>query len=197
MRRWKKVLYAGITIGIILIGVRIGIVNHNLKLPKVQVYEKGQTVEYGDDYTKDSSDRIKGYSITIKDSELIPIEEYYSKYLHMKFEPDMDPDTKYYYVVKAVFHNKDNDQGSEVGVSLDRELLVGSNYSIVVDYSTFQLANPKLQGVGFSLRKNSSFEVVMPFGVVPETQADYKTLVKNPPKFQITDYPHRKLLKIQ
>lgn len=197
MRRWKKVLYAGIAIGIILIGVRIGIVNHNLDLPKVQVYEKGQTVEYGDDFTSDATECINGYSVTIKDAKLMTTKEYYENYLHQKFSEEIDSMTKYYYVIKAEFHNKDSEPDTTRGVSLEQTPLLGVNYMMVIDYSTFTELNPKLEGLGFSLRKNSSFEVLLPYAVIPHSHADYKTLIKDPPKLQITEYPHRKLLKIQ
>lgn len=196
MKLKKILLWISVLCCIGVMSVRFYYVNKNADVPQTMIYEKGDRVAYEKDFTDDATECIEGYSVIVKDSVLVPVEEYYKEYLKVDFVPEDDSFTKYYYIVKAEFRNENNRAGETMGVNLAQTPLVGKNYMMVVSYSTFTQLNPDLQGLGFSLREGTSYEILLPYAVVPETSADYDTLSSNPPMLQITEYPHRKLLKI-
>lgn len=183
-------------------GIRICRVNKDVERQKISYFQTNETVEYGQDFNIDSSKIIDGYTIKVLDSEVLSTKELYRKYNLMTDEEELmeDPFVKYYYIVKVIFSNNDNKDGETRGIDLSNLFLTGKDYSVVVNCMSYEMINPNMpKGLGFSLRPDTSVEVLIPFAIIPENMAKsekdaYKKLTEEPPMLQITSYPTKKLI---
>lgn len=193
MKRWiVTTLFLGCAA---LVGIRIYHINKDLKVGKDVIFEKGEEVEFGENFTQNSLECINGYTVKVLDSELITTEEYYEKYL--KLPPVSNSMEKHYYIVRVEFQNKSCEKGTSVGINLPMMPLLGLNYQMSVSYDTFSQANPNIPSLGFSLESGTSIEVVLPYPIFYHAEQNLESMKKIPPMLQITEYPERRLLKIE
>lgn len=178
-------------------GIRFYYLNSSVPVSNTKSFQKGEEVPFEKDYTISADERIDGYTVKVLESKILPVKEFYTKYNLMDTTLLEDVFTKYYYLVKVSFANKDNQSGTKSGVNLTQIVLAGTNYYMVVDSQVLSLLNPDLPGMGFSLRPNSNKEVYLPYAVIPSTHTDYAGFKKDPPKLQITEYPNRKIINVQ
>lgn len=179
-----------------LVGGRIYYVNQNIDLPVRLEYKIGEVVPFEEDFNDDSNRIAKGYTIQVVESEMLTKEAFYEKYNPTE-NPEGELFKEYFYVIKAVFGNEDNTQGEECGIALDQVPLVGVNSWIMIDAHMFEVMNPSMPGLGFSLNPGTTKEVLLPYGIIPSSHGEYKYLKKHPPMLQITQYPHEKRIAIQ
>lgn len=197
----KKIIYIVLILCLTIgFGVRFYFVNKDVDIPIVQVYEKGEVVPFGNDFTDYSDEIIDGYTAQILGSEILTPEAFLQKYdssgEYAVDDITFDGMTTYFYVVTVSFGNIDNQNGEEMGVNLQMVDLMGTNYTALIDEAGYQIANPDVPWLGFSLRVGTTKEFVLPYAVVSETVGSYDHLLKDLPKLQITAYPHQKLLKV-
>lgn len=80
MKRIMRVIICVIAVvGICAYCYRIKVVNSNLDIPVVKVYEKGQQVQYEDDFVESSDDSAEGYSVTVLDANTYTRKEFEDK----------------------------------------------------------------------------------------------------------------------
>lgn len=199
MKKNHKILLILVLCIVVASGVRIYLVNKCVTIPKKIYFPVNEKVEFGKDFHVNSSEQIDGYAIRVLGAELMEKEEYYEKY-QITGEDRVLADSeeiKYYYVVKAVVSNtKEQDEGK--GFIVFNYPLIGKNYLINTNMSTYNLINKNLpDGGGFSLRPGEETEVLLPYSIVPSNVVEYEGQIKkkfeeNPPYLQITAYPTKK-----
>lgn len=182
-------------------GVRIYQVNKNVSIPQKVYFSINERVEFGNDFHVSANEQINGYAIQVLEAELLDKEDYYQKYHIIGEDREVadSEDIKYYYVVRArVFNTKEQEEGK--GFVVFNYPLVGKNYLINTNMSTYNLINPNLpEGGGFSLRPGEETEVLLPYAISPSNEVEYEKQLKkkfeeNPPNLQITAYPTKKLI---
>ena len=187
----KKKIVIGIMICLLIgSGIRIYALNKKAERQKKEYFQVNETVEFGRDFNNSSDSIIDGYTVKVVGAELFSMKEFYKNYNLVSEDEELAEDTavKYYYVVK-------------VGVNLSAMTLVGTDYSAVVNQMSYELINPDMpKGLGFSLLQGTSREVLIPYAIIPDNIAAnekkaYETLKENPPMFQITSYPVKKLIE--
>lgn len=200
----KKKIVIGIMICLLIgSGIRIYVLNKKAERQKKEYFQVNETVEFGRDFNNSSDSIIDGYTVKVLGAELFSMKEFYKNYNLVSEDEELAEDTavKYYYVVKALFSNEDNEDVEKVGVNLSAMTLVGTDYSAVVNQMSYELINPDMpKGLGFSLLQGTSREVLIPYAIIPDNIAAnekkaYETLKENPPMFQITSYPVKKLIE--
>ena len=200
----KKKIVIGIMICLLIgSGIRIYALNKKAERQKKEYFQVNETVEFGRDFNNSSDSIIDGYTVKVLGAELFSMKEFYKNYNLVSEDEELAEDTavKYYYVVKALFSNEDNEDVEKVGVNLSAMTLVGTDYSAVVNQMSYELINPDMpKGLGFSLLQGTSREVLIPYAIIPDNIAAnekkaYETLKENTPMFQITSYPVKKLIE--
>ena len=191
----KKKIVIGIMICLLIgSGIRIYALNKKAERQKKEYFQVNETVEFGRDFNNSSDSIIDGYTVKVLGAELFSMKEFYKNYNLVSEDEELAEDTavKYYYVVKALFSNEDNEDVEKVGVNLSAMTLVGTDYSAVVNQMSYELINPDMpKGLGFSLLQGTSREVL----IAANEKKAYETLKENPPMFQITSYPVKKLIE--
>lgn len=180
---------------VIVFSLRFYEVNRNVKTAIVQEFPVGEIVPFGNDFNNSPDENMNGYALQVLSSEIVSVDEFNEKY-NPSNEEVVDDLTEYYYLVNVSFENFNKMQDVENGVSLDVISLVGTNYYMTIDYAVFQMINPDMPGTSFSLKPESSKKMILPYAVVPEVHADSNGLRKDPPKLQMTEYPHRKMIDL-
>lgn len=179
---------------IVLYSIRVYAINRNVDVPVTKEYSKGEKVPYENDFSETSNECINGYSVTVKDTEILQANDFYKKYNLTDDNIDYIPN--YYYIVKVEFENKDNKSGTESGIDLNYVSLVSLDDYTMIDDQAFLMLNPKMPGVGFSLRTGTTKEMLLPY----QMTGDYSSvddIKKADMKLQITQYPNRKLMSLK
>ena len=188
----KRIFIAVIVLCFIgLYGIRVYAVNKDVKLPKRQIFEKGEVVPYEKDFNVSSGDASEGYTVQVVDSRIMDVKNFCRTY-NVKDMGFADA----YYMVKVSVKNVDNERVGEQGVPLGISMLIGTNYSIVPSPEMFYTVNPDMPGMSFSLRPGTEKEIWLVFQMIPGSTPDSEYLEKNPPMLQITQYPHQKLIRL-
>ena len=190
----KKIIILSILVFVILWGVRFSAVNRNVDKAETILYPRGEIVPVGEDYFDYASEHMEGYTVQVLGAELVTAEEFLERYDALDRLPDLGWYTNYIYAVRVSIGNEDNPYGEEKGISLMQYQLLGPNYILSIEDVCFSLANPTMPGLSFALRQNTSKEILLPYAVMNwETSCEH--ILKDPPRLQITQYPHQKLLE--
>lgn len=108
---------------------------------------------------------------------------------------ELDPFTDYIYTVHVSIANEHNPYTNEKGIPACRYLLQGVDYTLSLNDTFYQIANPDMPGSSFSLREGTSMEMILTFDVMSKTTS-IKHLSDDIPKLMITLYPHKKMIKL-
>lgn len=177
--------------------VGVFLVNKNALQAKDIVYQKGEVVDFGNDYVDSYEDAKPGYAIAVLGYELIDTQTFYREY-HLSDEENLDTSfTPYYCLVKVRFYNKDSDLGENGGISLAQLPLVGDDYLCQVSENVFCAMYPDMPGMNFSLRKGTSMVFDLPYPLDVVTGKTREDLIKKSPWIEISEYPNRKRIEIK
>lgn len=176
-------------------GVRFYLVNQNIDLPVAQVFPKGMQVPIEKDFFFDATEDMDGYTVKVLGAELLTIEEFIQRYQAGSHAEVLGDLTDYIYEVRVSIANQDNGLVEEKGIALGLYYLKGTDYVLSLEDVCFQSANPNMPGTSFSLQKGTSMELVLPFNVMSALTSQ-KHILEDPPKLQISLYPHQKLLEL-
>jgi hypothetical protein len=194
--KWIVIISVAVVL-VVACGVRFYFVNKDVDKPIIQVFEKGEQVGVEKDFFDSSDENGDGYTFTVLDAELLPLDDFLQKYKATEEDRElMGMYTDYIYTVRVSVANHNNSMGEQAGVNLRRCVLQGTDYYLMADDICFNIANPNMPGLGFSLRENSSLEIVIPYGIMSNRVVSIKHLEYDQPKLLISLYPHEKLLKI-
>ena len=175
---------------VILIGYigRVSYVyNHSVKAKSVY-YSIGEEVEIGDDYFDTSQERMKGYSVTMLDYEVVSIEEFKERY------PDYHNERKaeYMCMIKARFRNIDNNYGNAAGIDLGQYILQNRAYINFIDRDAYPLING-FDSLKFALRVNTEKEMILPYHI-DSLYISASKLKNGDSQLVVSLYPNKKII---
>lgn len=176
-------------------GVRFSMVNKDVDIPVVQIYERGAAAPIETDFFDYGDEGMDGYSVTVLDAELLSAEAFLQRYNASEQAKKLGTFTDAIYVVRVLVANHDNPYTGEKGIDLKRYVLQGTNYTLSFEETCCQIANPNLPGSSFSLQKGTEMELTLTFDVMSQITGN-QLLQKDPPMLQISQYPHQKLLRL-
>lgn len=134
-------------------------VNKEYKDAPVIPYQIGEEVAFEKDILMDYT--MEGYSITVKDAEVLTYQEFLKKY-NAKDEYTYVPEKVYDVTVVL----KNIDANNETGVNFMDFYVQGLAVVASMESNLYAQANPKLDGVyQVALKKNSEMEFHLPFAL--------------------------------
>ena len=176
-------------------GIRFYFVNKDVNKPIIQVFQKGTEVPVGKDFFDRSDEDMDGYTVTVLDAELMSLDDFLQKYKAEEHRTELGVFTDYIYTVRVSISNQDNKFTNEKGISLVSYVLQGTDYILSLEQMSYQYANPDMPGASFSLRQGTSMELLLPFEIM-SSLTSYEHILSDPPKLQISQYPHQKMLRL-
>lgn len=176
-------------------GVRFYTVNKDVDVPVVQIFPKGEEVPVGKDFFNYADEDMDGYTVTVLDAELFPVEDFLHKYDAADQAEILSNFTDYIYTVRVCIANRYNPYTDQKGISLQQYVLQGTDYILSLEDTCYQIANPDMPGASFSLQEGTSMEMTLTFDVMSKTTS-IKHLSDDPPKLLITQYPHQKMIEV-
>lgn len=180
---------------VILVVLRVYYLNRDVKQSVIRHYKIGEVVPLEKDFNQTSQDINEGYTVQVREGELLDLKTFYQKYNLAAGQLAEDVFTKYYYVIRVNFANTTDETRTDVGMDLTQFYLYGLTYFMVIDMQVFSLLND-IPSPAFSLKQNSEKEILIPYAVRPDGHTDRKGMLKDSPNLQITAYPQRKLLAV-
>lgn len=188
----KKISFIIIFVILIIVyTIRLLYINNNTLAPELITYNIGEEVSIENDFFDNSSEKMNGYSLVVKDTNVVSIDDFKSEYSTFKNEMHAD----YIYLVKVVFKNNDNEFGESAGINLGQYILQKKSYINFPDKEAFQLIN-SIDSLMFSLRVNSEKELIIPFDI-DTNYIDVKKLKSGVPSLVVSLYPHKKIIKLK
>lgn len=192
----KKILVISLAIVLMVAwGVRFYLVNQNIDIPIVQIFSKGVEVPIEKDFFYNSDEDMDGYTITVLNAELVSVEDFLQRYNASEQAEILGNYTDYIYTVRISVENQNNSFTDEKGIALGLYHLKGTDYVLSLEDTCYQIANPDMPGTSFSLKQGTSMELILPFNVM-SSQTSQKHVLNDPPKLQISLYPHQKLIEL-
>lgn len=182
-----------------------GVVYTNVRAqrPVVKTYSMNEAVPYESDYFRRSDNILKGYTVTVLGSEILPYDEYAEKYNIDLPETGTDEfgnpiyRPEYVYDVEAKFENTDNVDG---GVDMFDTLLVnGDALMLRADADLWDKMYPQLAGsYSFRLHPNTEKVFHIPFTVESVYSERYtiEKVKKEQMSLVISQYPVKKVIEI-
>lgn len=192
----KEIFICVATILVFAYLARVYYVNRDVDIPVTKEYSQGEKVPYGKDYTNNSTECIDGYTATVLGYEVLSREEVYSR-CGQKTEEVDDGEGEYYLLIQASFANDSFDKGETAGINLYNTPIVCLNECTIIDRQLFELLNPDMPGVGFSLRQGTSKELTLVYHIRSAAFKDKQEIEDADFMLQITEYPTQKLLKLK
>lgn len=187
----NKILVISISLLLVIVYIsRVIYVNSNTLAPEIVKYKIGDEVPIGDDFFDQSSEKMKGYSIKVTDTDILTIDEFESKYGEYKNEYN----SEYIYLITAVFKNNNNFLGESAGIDLGQYILQENSYINYIDREAYQLTNEN-DSIKFSLRENSQMEFIIPFDI-NSMYIDIEELKSGMPTLVVSLYPHKKIIEL-
>jgi hypothetical protein len=177
-------------------GIRFYFVNKDVDIPIVQRFPKGEDVAIGKDFFDRSDEDMDGYTVKVLGSELLPVKDFLKRYDAEGQVDTLGIFTDYIYVVPVSIANETNPHGDKKGIAARYYCLQGTDYILSLDDTCFMLANPKMPGSSFSLRKGTRMDMLLTFEVLSRTTS-IQHLKDDPPSLLITQYPHQKMIRLE
>ena len=169
---------------------RVYYVNLHTYAPNEISYKMNTEVQIENDYFDSSSEIMNGYSVTVLDNEIIPVDEFQQQYHDYKNKMNAE----YIYLVKARFRNVDNNLGDSAGIDLRHYILQEESYINFMDKEAYKLING-FNSIKFSLRYNSEIDIIIPFHVDAE-YINVEKLCVGKPMLIVSLYPHKKIIEL-
>ena len=192
----KYIWLTVIVICVLAASGRIYMINKNTQKYERIEYPKGEIVAFEDNFFDTSDFHSQGYAAKVIDSWIEPLDEYYEQH-NQEIPDEFSPEDSIYMVKVEFFNrNKTEEEGGE-GIYLSpRMSLRGTNYMITVSQEILPLANPSLPASQFSLRPDSSLEVIVPY-VIKTAYEDIEHVKRDSPMIIMSEYPEMRLLHTQ
>lgn len=173
---------------------RVFWINKNAIYADTLKYQKGDIVDFENDYVDCIEECKPGYAIQVLGYDIIDTKSFYKKYNLSNDEEINTTYTPYYCLVKVKFYNNDSDLGEMGGISLYELALVGDDFLSQISENIFCTMYPDMPGMNFSLQKGTCMEFELPYPIDVVTGKDKDYLLNNSPYIEISEYPTRKLV---
>lgn len=193
----RKIIKFSVIIIISLVLVtRIYYINHTAEKLDIITFEKGQTVQIGNNFFERSEEMMDGYSVKVLDSEIVPADKYLDQFGHT-LEEQFYSDLDYYYLVTVLIKNENNKFVGEKGIDFRQWYLQGDDYILRVEEFAYSLANPTVgESRSISLNEDSEMQFTLPFYVFSNIYTPYEKLIKVPPELVVALYPEKIMIKL-
>ncbi len=177
---------------VMIFGIRVYSVNSKTRYPINKYYENHEEVDIGNDFFDNNAENMEGYSINVKETELITIEEFYNRYDVENKEKFINSD--YVFLVKVNFKNKDNKYGENAGIDLGQYMITNGAYMNYCDRNAYTYVN-EFKSLTFSLKEGTDKDFVIPF-TINKTHMPEEKFAKGEPQLIISLYPTRKAISL-
>lgn len=177
-----------ITVALVLIMLyawRFHYINSQVLYPVEIIYGKNEEAEIGNNFFNSNSEKMNGYSVTVKDKELMDIKDFLSKYNVEKTEAFENND--YICLVTVDFRNISNKAGENAGINVGEYMITNKGYMNYCDHTAYEYVND-YKSLLFSLREGTSKEFIIPF-TISEDAITKEEFIKGDPQLVISLYP--------
>lgn len=190
----KKIIYTIIVIvAVTVYAIRVYHINSTVIKAIPLQYTMGTEVAIEDDYFDSSSEGMKGYTVTVTNTDLLTIDEYQEMY--GKVDEFTYSVTEYMLLVHVKFRNKSNALGSSAGINLGQYILQDKAFITYMDRDAYVQLN-NLDALAFSLRYDSEKDFIIPFGINTD-YIDIKQIENGSPELIVSLYPHKKSIVLR
>lgn len=184
-----------ITVALVLIMLyawRFHYINFQELYPVEIIYGKNEEAEIGNNFFNSNSEKMNGYSVTVKDKEIMDIKDFLSKYNVEKTEAFENND--YICLVTVDFRNISNKAGENAGINVGEYMITNKGYMNYCDRTAYEYVND-YKSLLFSLREGTSKEFIIPFTISEDfiTKEDF---IKGDPQLVISLYPMRQSIML-
>lgn len=168
--------------------IKVYSLNSKVTYPVVQRYRKGEVVDIETNFFNSSRENMNGYSVTVIETELVPVVSFCDKYNVIEKDELLQFD--YIYMVKVNFQNKSNALGEDAGINIGEYMITNGSYMNFYCNDAYQYVN-EFKSSLFSLRQGTNKEFIIPFAIDEQfiNSEDFK---KGNPKLIISLYPYQK-----
>lgn len=196
LKKQKRKIAAALLVGILLIlyGVRVYFVNHNLPLPVVKEYKMNEIVPYEKDYFKDETQIVDGYTIQVLGRRVIDRKTFIKEYPQGEKDAN-DSELTALVLVKVKITNQDN-KNQESSINISDTVIIGNHIVLGMNPGSMSYVNPGLHSAFVNLKPGESKELTLSYGRFKDL-ISYQELNETSWFLQITDYPHTKLIATQ
>ncbi len=177
-----------ITVALVLIMLyawRFHYINSQVLYPVEIIYGKNEEAEIGNNFFNSNSEKMNGYSVTVKDKEIMDIKDFLSKYNVEKTEAFENND--YICLVTVDFRNISNKAGENAGINVGEYMITNKGYMNYCDRTAYEYVND-YKSLLFSLREGTSKEFIIPF-TISEDAITKEEFIKGDPQLVISLYP--------
>ncbi len=173
---------------VMIFGIRVYFVNSKIRYPINKYYKKGDEVAIENDFFDNDTENMEGYSINVKDTELLSMENFYNKYNIKNKEKFINSD--YIFLVKVNFKNTNNKLGVNAGINLGQYMITNGAYLNYCDRDAYTYVND-FKSLTFSLREGTNKDFVIPF-TINKMHISEEKFKKGSPQLIVSLYPTRK-----
>lgn len=174
---------------------RIFYININAEKSVSEIIPAGETAEIKDNFFDKSNESMDGYAVTVRQSEIVPAGEYLARYGHT-IDEQLYSDLEYYYIVRVIVTNKNNQFVGEKGIDFGKWYIQGNDYILKIEDFAYSLSNETVgNSMQISLRENSDMEFILPFYIFNRSHS-YEKIYDYSCYLVISDYPEKLMLKL-
>lgn len=195
MKKGLKIGIVGLVIIILAVAYRIQYVKANEKYKEapVKAYQMSEEVPFEKDITMDFT--MEGYTITVKDAEVLTYEEFLRKYNAEDIYSNM-PDKVYDITITLKNINADE----ETGVNF-MDFYLQKNAAISgLETNLYSMVNPDVEGsYAIALRKDSEKEFHLPYALWKYNfrEKTWNNIEEYGLNFVATLYPTKKIISLK
>lgn len=209
----RSIFVIGGVLVIAFVIVRIWNVNQAIDIPPIHIFNMKEEVAIERDKFLDDYENMDGYTVTVKEAEIIPYDEYLRKYDYEEdsdkrlFEPDdfSFPEMIYDLHVTIKNTNRTDNPNEESGIAFLNYHLIGTDFLLQINSELYGIANPKMADLdnylmSFRLRPDSEMDFHLPFYFSPSsifTPIQVNAIKKDDVYLTVSKYPNAKLILIE
>lgn len=208
----KKILVVLLCFALFVgIGIRIWTINKDVNLPPVHTFEMGEEVAIEQNIFLDGFENMEGYTVTVKNAEIVSYDEFLEKYHYQESEEnplfeedDLNfPEMVYDLHLTIKNTNLTEDLNEQKGISFLNYHLVGTDFSLQISDPLYRIANPNLKTEiveGFRLRPDSEMDFHLPFYFSPSSiieRIQVEDIMNDHVYLVVSLYPNQKQILIE
>lgn len=208
----KKILIALLCTTLLVgISVRIWYVNKDIDLPPVLKFEMGEEVAIERDIFLDDYENMDGYTVTVKNAEIVSYENFLEKYDYQESEDDSlfeegdmaFPEMVYDLHLTIKNTNLTEEPNERKGINFLNYRLTGTDFLLQISDPLYMIANPDLKTEifeGFRLRPDSEMDFHLPFYFAPSSileKIQVEDILNDDVYLAVSLYPNQKQILIE
>ncbi len=173
-------------------GIRVYCVNSQVRYPINKYYDKFEEVAIENDFFNNDSEKMNGYSITVTNTEMMNINDFYDKYNVANKDAFLNED--YVFLVKVNIKNISNKLGENAGINFGEYMITNGAYMNLCNRDAYPYVND-FKYLSISLREGTDKDFIIPF-TINKTHITEEKFKKGTPQLIISLYPTRKAISL-